>query len=188
MDTELRDQAGIIGTIAFTNYQLTSPRAVEIDRLLRNAHDLPPADFVALTSELRELCPTVRYRTRNIVVLSGREVLARLLAGDTTFSGAVNYGALGTSSTAVDAADIKLGAEVSRKLFARRTRTSNQINFDFFYSQLDTDGTYEEFACFIDGDATADSGQLFNHALTGGWTKTDTEAMTVSVTININAS
>jgi hypothetical protein len=41
---------------------------------------------------------------------------------------------------------------------------------------------------FIDGDAAADSGQLFNHALTGGWTKTDTEAMTVSVQININAS
>ena len=62
-------------------------------------------------------------------------------------------------------------------------------DFDFFFSQLDTSGTYEEFGMFIDGDASADSGQLFNHALTGGWAKTNAEAiMTVSAQININAS
>ncbi len=125
--------------------------------------------------------PSLYVSTRSETAL-----IARRLIGDTTYSGTINYGALGTDSTAVAAADTTLGTEVSRKLFARRTRTNAQASFDFFYSQADTNGTYEEFGCFVDGTSSADSGQLFNHALTGGWTKTATKTMTVSLTISIN--
>jgi hypothetical protein len=187
MEAALNDPARVTGRLTLSNFLLTSPRAREIDARLRSAHDMPQQQWHSLMRELALLCPIRTLEKRNTVVLSGRSVMARILLGDTTYSGAINYGALGTDSTAPAASDTALGAEVARKLFARRTRTDAQLNFDFFYSQLDTDGTYEEFGMFIDGDAAADSGQLFNHALTGGWTKTDTEAMTVSVTININA-
>ena len=103
--------------------------------------------------ELSVLCPVRTLEKRNIVVLSGRSAMARILLGDTTYSGAINYGALGTDSTSPAASDTALGAEVARKLFARRTRTDAQVSFDFFFSQLDTSGTYEEFGMFIDGDA-----------------------------------
>lgn len=182
------DQTSIIGQIAFNNFLIDSPRAREIDALLRNARDITSDRWYALMRELSLLCSIRSTRRRNLVVLTGREVIARRLIGDLTYSGTINYGALGTDDTAVDAGDTALGAEAARKLFARRSRTNAQVNFDFFYSQADTDGTYEEFGLFIDGEDSADSGQLFNHVLTGGWAKTDTEAMTVSVTLNVNAS
>jgi hypothetical protein len=188
MDQRIQEAGGIIGKLAITNFRIKSPRAREIDQELRTAHDMPQDRWRALIAELTSLCPMRMMATQNIVVLAGRAVVARRLIGDTTYTGAINYGALGTDNTAVNAADTTLGTEVARKLFARRTRTNAQCNFDFFYSQADTDGTYEEFGLFIDGTATVDTGQLFNHALTGGWTKTDTEAMTVSAQININAS
>jgi hypothetical protein len=138
--------------------------------------------------ELSLLCPIRTLTKRNLVVLSGREAIARRLIGDFAYTGAINYGALGTASAAASASDAALGAEAARKLFARRSRAGAQVSLDFFFSQADTDGTYEEFGLFIDGDESADSGQLFNRALTGGWTKSDAEAMTVSITIGVNAS
>jgi hypothetical protein len=54
-----------------------------------------------------------------------------------------------------------------------------------FYSKADTNGTYQEFGTFIDGSASANSGQLFTRMLTGGWTKTSSESMTVSAQYTI---
>lgn len=184
----LAERTGVTGALLIRNFTIENAGAIEIDRQLRNAHDIPKPEYDRLINHLGWLCPTRELIIPNLVVLSGRAVMARMLIGDTEFTGAINYGALGSGSAAPDASDTVLDTEVARKLFARRTRTNAQCNFDFFYSMADTDGTYEEFGMFIDGTASADSGQLFNRALTGGWAKTDTEAMTVSVQININAS
>lgn len=183
-----QDGHSFVGVVTLTTFPLTCERAHEIDSELKDAHGIAPERYEELVAELNALCPARKVVKHNIVVLAGRAVFARLLAGDTTYSGAVNYGALGTDNTAPNSADTALGTEVARKLFARRSRTNAQVNFDFYYSKSDTDGTYEEFGMFIDGTATADSGVLFNRVLTGGWTKTDQEAMTVQVQININQS
>jgi len=174
------------GELVFTNFEITTPRAREIVSILSKAQDMASGLYESYVKELSNLCRRRTFQVNNLVVLSGRSVLARILAGDTTYSGEINYGALGTGSTAVDAADTVLDTEVARKLHARRVRTNHSVAFDFFYSQADTDGTYEEFGMFIDGTSSVDTGVLFNRALTGGWTKSDTEAMTVSVTISVN--
>src|SRR4051794_867693 len=171
----LTEHSGIRGFITFQNFAIETPRAYQIDQLLASG-TLSPKQYQKLLRELAQISTPRTFSLHNLVVLAGREVIARRLIGDTTYTGTINYGALGTDATAVNAADTTLGAEVSRKLFARRTRTNAQASFDFFHSQADTNGTYEEFGMFIDGTASADSGQLFNHALTGGWTKTNTEA------------
>lgn len=181
----LTEHSGITGIITFQNFVIDTPRAYQIDQLLASA-TLSPRQYQGLLRELAQVSTPRTFSVHNLVALAGRAVIAERLIGDTTYTGAINYGALGTSSTAVNAADTTLGAEVARKLFARRTRTGAQAAFDFYYSKADTNGTYEEFGMFIDGTASADSGQLFNHALTGGWTKTNTEAMTVSITIDVN--
>src|SRR5690349_3296357 len=67
------------------------------------------------------------HAAHNLITTRGRNVLARLLAGDTTYSGQINYGALGTSSTAVSNADTQLGAEVYRKLYASHTTDGNNV-------------------------------------------------------------
>jgi len=127
------------------------------------------------------------HAAHNLVATVGRNVLVRLLAGDTTYSGQINYGALGTSSTAVSNSDTQLGAEVYRKLYASHTTDGNNVAYiDFFYAATDTNGTYNEFGNFIDGTASANTGRLFSHILTGGWTKTNVQSMFVSCQYTIS--
>lgn len=180
----------IRGIVTFTHFLIKGKRAKEIDAILQSAQDMEPSLYDSLIKELSSICETRQVVRENLVVASGRAVFSRLLVGDTTYSGAINYGALGTSSTAVSSAQTTLVAEVARKLFARRTRSTHQATFDFYYSKNDTDGTYQEFGTFIDGTDTANSGVMFNRVLTGGggWVKTDQEAMTVSITFSVNES
>lgn len=117
---------------------------------------------------------------RNIIVTRGRSVLAERLAGGVTYTGEINYGALGDDATAPTNADIKLGNEVYRKVAASQVFDNNIAYIDFFYAAGDTDGTYEEFGNFIDGAVGADSGRLWSHIATGGWVKSNTESLFVS--------
>lgn len=177
-----------VGIVTFETRKIVGVRAREIDRQLENAVLIPKRRYEMLIKELNSLCPVRRTVKCNLVVQSGRNVLAGILNGETTYTGIINYGALGTSATAVASGDTKLGAEVKRKQVATRTRSGSQINFDFYYSKSDTNGTYQEFGMFIDGTSTVDTGQLFNHLLTGGWTKSSSESLTASVQLDLNAS
>jgi hypothetical protein len=126
-------------------------------------------------------------RAHNLIATVGRNVLARLLTGDVTYSGQINYGALGSSSTAPNNSDTQLGTEVYRKLFASHTTDGNNVVYvDFFYAATDTNGTYNEFGNFIDGTASANTGRLFSHVLTGGWTKTNLQSMFISCQYTIS--
>jgi hypothetical protein len=186
---KLTDGEGVEGILTFTNYELDPKcaRAVQLDAILRNAVNIPKLIFDEMIAELRSLCRVRVFHTKNRVLLAARSMQAGRLVGVTTYSGEVNYGCLGTGSTAVDDADVDLDTEVKRKLYASRTQTDDSVSLDFYYSKSDTNGTYEEFGLVIDGTATVDTGLLFNRALTGGWVKTSLEAMTVSIQINVNA-
>lgn len=123
----------------------------------------------------------------NLVTTIGRNVLARLITGDTTYSGQINYGALGSSSTAVNNSDTQLGTEVYRKLYASHTTDGNNVAYvDFFYAATDTNGTYNEFGNFIDGAAGANTGRIFSHILTGGWVKSAVQSMFISCQYTIS--
>ena len=137
--------------------------------------------------EAKELIKGMKptFEKHNIIVTAGRTVFARLLSGDATYSGEINYGALGSDATAVTNADTVLGTEVYRKIASSQTYDENICYVDFFYSASDTDGTYEEFGNFIDGAAGADTGQLFSHMITGSWVKTNTESLFVSCQYSI---
>lgn len=182
-----KDNNGIMGMVTFRNFVIDSERAKEIDNELQK-RNISKERYFELVTELEKICKVKKVTKKNLVVLSGRSIFARLLVGDTTYSGEVTHGALGDDNTAVNASDTTLVNEVARKPYAVRSRTNAQVSLDFYYSKSDTDGTYEEFGLFIDGTATADSGQLFNRVLTGGWNKSSSEAMTVSIQIDINAA
>lgn len=123
----------------------------------------------------------------NIVVTSGRNVLARRLAGNTTYTGAINYGALGTqASPSIVNGATQLGTEVYRKLASSTTYSSNIAYIDFFYAATDCNGTYTEFGNFIDGAAGANTGQLFSYIATGSWVKSSIQSLFVSCQYTIN--
>lgn len=136
--------------------------------------------YLELVQRLRDTCLVREHSVKNIIVTTGRAVVAQRLANDTTYTGIINYGALGSNATTPVNGNTTLGTEVFRKTVASASDTDNIAFIDFFYSKSDTNGTYEEFGTFIDGTGSADTGQMFTHALTGGWTKTASESMTVS--------
>ena len=92
-----------------------------------------------------------------------------LLSGYTTVNVGlgINYGAIGTGTTAPNALDTQLQTETNRVLVAYGadlTHTQAQLQF-FFPDGVLANGTYHEFGMFIQGTAAANSGNLFNHAL-----------------------
>lgn len=142
-------------------------------------------EYLQMIAELRRLFQIREYTVNNLIVTVGRSVLAQRLANTTTYTGIINYGALGSDNTAVANGDTTLGTEVFRKVTASDSYTDSIAFIDFFYSKADTNGTYEEFGTFIDGTASVDTGQMFTHALTGGWVKTASESMTVAAQYTI---
>jgi len=109
----------------------------------------------------------------NIIPTTGRSVLARLIVGDTTYSGEVDYGALGSDATpAFTNASTILGTEVYRSQADSQAFDDNIAYIDWFVAAGDVaDQTFEEFGAFIDGTGSADTGQAWSLLKTGGWVK-----------------
>jgi hypothetical protein len=122
---------------------------------------------------------------KNILPTTGRSVLARLLSGDATYTGEVNYGALGSGATPVftNASD-KLVTEVFRKIPSSHSFDGHISYVDWFIAAADcADGTYTEWGAFIDGTASADSGQAWSLLATGGWVKSGSMYVAARYTI-----
>jgi len=166
-------------------YDMRDKKAIAIEREIENHIRKPHCGnhrktYLEMVAELKRLFLVRECVVYNLIAITGRAVIAQRLANDTTHTGIINYGALGSSATAPTNGDTTLTAEVFRKVVASASDTDNVAFIDFFYSKSDTNGTYEEFGTFIDGAAGADTGQLFTHALTGSWVKTASESMTVA--------
>jgi hypothetical protein len=106
------------------------------------------------TLEYENLTPTV-----------GRNVLARILANDTTYTGIVNYAALGSDATPPTSGDTTLGTETYRKTIDSATSLNNVAYLSVFVPAGVATATHSEGGLFIDGNAGADTGQLFSHVL-----------------------
>lgn len=184
-----REQKTFEGILTFENFLIDSPRAAEIDRMLgyhAQGARMHPNLYRSLVDELRGLCSVRRMVTHNMVVKAARSAIAGRLVGETAYTGTINYGALGSGATAVADTDTVLDTEVARVIYATYARTDDVATVDFYYNKASTNGTYQEFGTFIDATATVDTGLMFNRALTGGWTKSSSEAMTVSLQITVS--
>lgn len=182
----LNDSAGLHGRAIASIYTLTTQESMYWDAVLKEMHDTSRETFRDAMRNLKHSVRDFRIMTaNNLVVDVGCEVLAAFIAGETDYTGGINFGALGTGSATVTAGNTTLATETFRKPFASRERSGKSVTIDFYYSTGDTNGTYNEFGCFIAGTETANSGQMYNRLLTGGWTKTSSEAMTVSIIQNV---
>lgn len=121
---------------------------------------------------------TQEFIVENITTTVGRSVLAQRLGGDTTYTGVVNYTALGDDNTAEVVGDATLGNEVYRKALSSGTDASNVSYLETFFTATEDADTYEEYGMYIDGGAGADTGQLFNR-FTQQITKSNTETLNV---------
>lgn len=142
-------------------------------------------EYRYLVDNLHRLFKTKEVVVENVTTTVGRSVLAQRLGGDTTYTGTVNYTALGNDNTAAAVGDATLGNEVYRKGLSSGTDSSNICYLETFFTATETSGTYEEYGMFIDGTGSADTGQLFNRFVTS-ITKSSTETLNVQSVITFN--
>lgn len=180
--------SGIKGIVTLKTFDVASEEAAQIDAYLKDAKDMPYDVFQYYVTQLDRMCYGRTASFQNLVVQAGRVEIVKQLSGESSTALPISYGALGTGNTAVNASDTTLVTEAVRKGVASKTRTNTTLSIDFYYSKTDWNGTAQEFGTFINGSATADTGTLFNRVLTGGWAKSATEALTVSVQFDLNAT
>lgn len=115
----------------------------------------------------------------NLIANVGKSVFARLLAGDNTYTGELTHGALGTGTNPPASSDTTLETETFRKEISSSAIDGNTAYIDIFIDQAETSGTFTEFGNFIDGTASANSGQLFSHVAVN-WVKTLTDSLFIA--------
>lgn len=128
---------------------------------------------------------TFEIAVENITTTEGRNVFARLLSGDNTYSGNISHCALGDDNTAPAIGDTQLVNEVYRKALSSGTYANNIAYLETFFTATEDTGTYEEYGFFIDGTGSANSGQIFNR-FTTQTVKSNTETMNVQSQVTIS--
>lgn len=195
-----KDSVGIKGVHTFQFYEYHK----EQDSILRRIAQLTDmrTQFAKLDLLTKEACnyfyqefqqcklALKKFQTRqvivnNLIVNDGLNVLAQRLSGDNTYSAQINYTALGTDATAPSATDTQLGTETYRKALSSGTFLNNVAFIETFFNPTEVTGSFEEYGNFIDGTASADSGELFNR-FTQSITKTSSESLNVLSQITFN--
>lgn len=159
-------------------------------RALSLSRDLAPEEIDLASRYLRgerdiKLPILAEYEAHNIVPMTGKSVIARRLANDTTYTGIINYGAFGSGSSAFNSASTRLNTEVFRKLTAGASTDGNIAYIDWYLATGDVaNQTFGEFAAYIDGTATANTGQAMSLLVTGGWIKSGAMFINLAITLN----
>ncbi len=131
---------------------------------------------------------TFKSVTSNLIMVGnqrGKDILVQYLLSN-GLSGGINYGAIGTGTTPAVVTDTQLTAEVARvgsPVYTDSAFTTAKIAF-YFPDAVLANQTYNEFGTFAAGTATANSGNIFNHALFASpYAKTAGNNTTVEVDI-----
>jgi len=104
------------------------------------------------------------HESDNLVVTIGKEVYARILMGDFTYSGYINYVAVGTDAASPALNDTQLGAEIDRSELEDSNRVSTQTTLEFVFSATQAIGNLKEIGAFIDATDISNSGIMFDRA------------------------
>jgi len=134
----------------------------------------------------------IACRQHNMIVSSsgyGKNIIARRLASDNTYTGNITHGEIGTGTNAPALTDTGLQTGTVRVAFQTATVSNNIATIRFFLSDATlANGTYTEFGTFIDGAVGLGTGQLFNRALFAGsgYVKATGEDTSIDVEFDIN--
>jgi len=129
----------------------------------------------------------LKAETDNMIMTganTGRDLLVQWLLGLTAYTGGIAWGAIGTSATAVTLLDTQLGAETNRTSpsFLQDNAFNEAIIQFFFPDNVLANTTYYEVGTFVGGSSSANSGQIFNHALFSiGYVKVAGQDSTVEI-------
>ena len=108
-----------------------------------------------------------RVTSDNLIVTSGKELVAKMLIDETGYDTGLTYCAIGTGSTTPIASDTTLTAEAARKAITLKSRNGNEVTYSTYFLASEATYNIQEVGLFGHSTATItpDSGVLFNHAL-----------------------
>jgi len=183
----MENQIKINGEVTLSLYDITSPEAVELQTKIENSTG---KKYRELIKKLHNKFLKKKIVVKNLCPIVGRAVLAARLAGTLTYSGEINYCALGTDSTNATDADTSLGTEIFRKSVSSATYNDNITYISTFFTATEVSGTIEEVGHFIDGGPDANTGQIFSRIEDSETaelpvTKSDTESLTIDYKVTI---
>ena len=180
------------GEYTLTFADITShPDGPKLERKVVEAAKQGWTEYRKALDNLHAKCATRKIVIENLVVNDGLNVIARILAGDTTYTGKITHCALGTGTAPVAAGDTALGTEVFRRAVTSNVFSANQSFISTFFLAADDADTYNEVGHYIDGDASVDSGQLYSRieeASTSEITVTKTLTDTLTVDYKVTQS
>lgn len=184
----LKNNLKIIGIHKHKKYKITSKEAIKLENrileLLKLNSEYYKKELENCLKILNNcfLAQTSVYK--NKVVLSGRSVLAGVLANNYSNDAYINYGALGNDSTMSLDSNTKLGNETNRTIIASNSSSDNIAIISTYWSTSEANSQHYEAGEFINGSSTTDSGVLFSH-----WnideSKTSSESLTIESTYTI---
>lgn len=110
---------------------------------------------------------TLEGESHNLVVTTGKILVARMLAEDSGFDTGITYCEVGKGSTAVTVADTGIETTQKRNAITKYLRTANVVQYRTFFAAADITVTLEEVGLFGHSTASSSSntGEMFNHSL-----------------------
>lgn len=179
MQKALTSKLQIVGEITMQKHKQSNFWLKKWNLLLQWAEDLGFISRRTLSRLYAKGKLTGEDKVTNIIANAGLNVLCQILAGDYADTGAITHMALGDGVDTPATDDTTLFNEVYRNETASSTSSVNVAICTAFYTETEIDGTFTEFGNFIDGDAGADTGELWSH-VNVSWTKSDEETFTVA--------
>lgn len=173
------EKLGISGKYIVTISDTSSRAAKWMETRIANLRDDGRnVEALAMLQRFNKRFMVSQQVVHNLVPTVGRTMLAARVAGTTTYTGVVNKVALGSGSTTPANSDTQLTTETYRNTILSATYASNIAYLTGFFTAAETSGTYAEVGLFVDGTASADTGQLFSHAL-ASITKSAIQTLTI---------
>lgn len=184
----MQDTIKMVGIKTFSFCDISTPEAKELQARVSKATG---AEYQRLVGELHKKFLKRQLVIQNIIPTVGRTVFAMILAGTFTYTGKINYCALGSDATGSLNANTQLGTELYRKLVSSSTYSANVAYISTFFTATEITGTFYEVGHFIDGTASANTGQLFSRIADPETSelplaKSNTESLTVDYKVTIS--
>lgn len=125
---------------------------------------------------------------KNLIPTVSRAQVAKALCGEIASKTEIqiSHAELGTSTTAPANGDTGLitPTGATRKAIGSMASSSNIGNFTAFWAATEATGTWREFALFINGTGTSNSGTIFNRVAINV-TVSSSDALTIDGTVTI---
>lgn len=180
-----KDNLKINGRAILTFCDIKTEEAREMQRrVVQMSKSGSWEDYQKIKNEFHEKFGVRTLVINNLVSRAGRTIMARLLKGDRTYSGEINYCALGTGDTGSTTSDTTLETEQHRKQVSSGAYSTYHTYISTFFTAGEFQGTIKEIGHFIDGAAGVDTGQLWSRIADPETaelpiTKTDIQSLTI---------